>query len=70
MSMARCARPCCKGAAMKVTTLVTLVVGKPDQPVSLPPGEYDKKDLVGADVTELESRGFVVVQAPRKGEAE
>ena len=55
---------------MKVTTLVTLVVGKPDQPVSLPPGEYDKKDLVGADVSELESRGFVVVQAPRKGEAE
>lgn len=47
---------------MKITTLITLVVGKPGDPTILPPGEYDKKELVGADVADLEARGFVVVQ--------
>lgn len=55
---------------MKITTLITLVVGKPGEATALPPGEYDKKELVGANVDDLEARGFAVVQKDAgKGEA-
>ena len=42
---------------MKVRTSVTLRIGSPGKVKHLPPGDYDKKDLVGVDVDDLVARG-------------
>jgi|GEM_PF-6127145 len=42
---------------MKVRTSVTIRLGAPGETKHLPPGEYDKKELVGVDLDELIARG-------------